>query len=138
MKRKGGVFRFSVTSYFLALFLIYPFTSPSHGWDTVKDQFFPEDIIERPPEVYTTYEFDDVIFTRENFYNKSAGMTQHRKAIRAPGKNLNFEVYNPADDPESVSVPDHPATETGIVEKDGKAVTVISIKEDSISDNVSE
>lgn len=126
----------TVVSLSMAMLLAYPSSLPSHGWDTVKDQLFPEDKVERPPEVITSYEFDDVVFTRENFYNKSAGMTQHRKAIRVPGKNLNFEVYNPVDDPETaststLSTSEEPNTKTGIVEKDGKAVTVISINQDS-------
>jgi len=130
--------RAAVISLLLALIFVIPFSVTSYSWDSLTSQIVPDDIAERPPEVSYGEDFDKDIFTRENFYNKSAGTKQYRRSIIAPQKSMNFEVYNPegmnfevynpATDPETVT--EEPATEAEIVEKDGKAVTVISIKKD--------
>lgn len=117
----------------IALLFVVSLSADSFAWDTITKQFIPENPVERPPEVNATDEFNDLIFTRDNFYNKSAGVKQHRNAIRSPEKNMNFEVYNPVDDSETVI--EVPNPETGIVEKDGKAVTVISIGEEPETDS---
>jgi len=115
--------RTAVLSLFLASFFILSFSDESRPWDFIKKQLLPDDIAERPPEVYTNEDFDDVIFTRENFYNKSAGTRQYRQTISVPQKSMNFEALNPADE--------EPIPEIKVIEKDGRAVTVISIKKDS-------
>lgn len=118
-----------VLTIFIALIFIFPFISQSQTWDSVKKQFIPEDVADRPPQVSYSPDFDRDIFTRENFYDKSAGTRQYRRTIRTPEKNMNFEVYNPVDDPAAVA--ENPKPETGVIKKDGKTVTVISIKEES-------
>jgi len=117
----GGGLRTAVLSLLLAFTLILAFSEKSQAWDFVKKQLFPEDMLNRPNEVYSVYEFDDVIFTRENFYNKDAGTRQYRRYKSAPQKNLKFEVFSPSEG--------EPAPETKIIEKDGRAVTEISIKQ---------
>lgn len=115
----------------LALVMATPFSLNSHGWDTLTDQIIPEDVAERPPQISYDENLDQDIITRENFYNKSAGTIQYRRTIRSPQKSMNFQVYNPVDDPSTVV--EERATETGVIEKDGKAVTVISIKEEPVT-----
>ena len=134
----GGDLRTAVLSLFLALIFVIPFSITSYCWDSLTSQIVPDDIAERPPQVSYGEDFDDDIFTRENFYDRSAGTRQYRRAIRAPQKSMNFEVYNPegmnfevytpATDPETVT--EEPSTEAEIVNKDGKAVTVISISKE--------
>jgi hypothetical protein len=131
--------RTAILSLFLAIIFVIPFSITSYCWDFLTSQFLPDDIAERPPQVSYGDDFDDDIFTRENFYNNSAGTRQYRRAIRAPQKSMNFkvynpvrrnfEVYNPTND--SRSVKEEPSTEAEIVNKNGKAVTVISIKKDT-------
>ena len=129
----------AVLSLFLALIFVIPFSIASYSWDSLTSQIVPDDVAERPPEVPYSEDFDNDIFTRENFYDRSAGTRQYRQTIRTPQKNMNFqvyrpgnenfEIYNPPADP--ITVTEEPtATEAEIVEKDGKAVTVISIKQD--------
>lgn len=128
---KKGVF-----PIFLALVLTIPFSINSYSWDTLINQIIPEDVAERPPQISYDENLDQDIITRENFYNKSAATNQYRRTIRTPQKNMNFRVYNPVDDPATITTtPDKEAsTEATIVEKDGKAMTVISIKEKSVSE----
>ncbi|GJM16671.1 MAG: hypothetical protein DHS20C13_19980 [Thermodesulfobacteriota bacterium] len=115
------------TLILLVLVFTIPFSITSHSWDSLTSQIVPEDVAERPPQVFYNEEFENETFNRENFYNKSAGTRQYRQTIRAPKKDMNFEVYNPVDDPEAVT--EEATPQTGVVEKDGKAVTVISIGE---------
>ncbi len=135
MKSLGGNFK---VTFVISFFIVLPVSTISQTWDTLTDQFVPEDIVERPPEVSYGDDFSRDVFTRENFYDKSAGTIQHRRALREPKKSMNFEVYNPVDDEEAVLSETPPATETGVINKGGKAVTVISIKEESASGSVSE
>ena len=121
------------TLILLVLIFTIPFSITSYSWDSLTSQIVPEDIAERPPQVFYNEEFENETFNRENFYDKSAGTRQYRQTIRTPEKNMNFEVYNPVDDPETVT--EEPTPETGIVEKDGKAVTVISIGEESATES---
>lgn len=121
---------------FLALVLTIPFSINSYSWDTLTDQIIPEDVAERPPQISYDENLDQDIITRENFYNKSAGTIQYRRTIRNPEQNMNFEVYNPVDDP--TTVVEERTTETGVIEKNGKAVTVISIKEEPVSKSETE
>jgi len=123
----------------ISFFIVLPVSAISQTWDTLTDQVVPEDIVERPPEVSYGDDFSRDVFTRENFYDKSAGTIQHRQTIREPKKSMNFEVYNPVDDEEAAVVSEPPPDpETGVINKGGKAVTVISIKEESTSEPVSE
>lgn len=119
------------TLFTIIIVLVFAISSQSQNFDSVKEQFIPEDIAERPPQVSYGEDFDRDVFTRENFYDKSAGTRQYRRTIRTPDKNMNFEVYNPVDDPNSVADTENPKPETGVIKKDGKAVTVISIKEET-------
>ncbi len=128
--------RTAVVTLFIALILVFPFSIDSGAWDSLTSLIVPEDIAERPPQVFYNEEFENETFNRENFYNKSAGTRQYRQTIRTPKKNMNFEVYNPVDDPETVT--EEPTPQTGIVEKDGKAVTVISIGESLEAESESE
>lgn len=131
--------RIAVLSLFLAIILVTPFTLTSYSWDSLTSQIVPDDIAERPPEVTYGEDFDDVIFTRENFYNKSAGTRQYRRAIRAPQKSMNFEVYNPERMNFEVYTPADESdrndieTEVKAVEKEGRQVTEITIKDKSSS-----
>lgn len=131
----GGELRNLGLSLFLVLVLIIPFSINSYGWDSITSQIIPEDVAEKPPQISYDENLDQDIITRENFYNKSAGTNQYRRTIRTPQKNMNFKVYNPVDDPTTItSTPTkETSTEATIVEKDGKAVTVISIKEESVT-----
>ncbi len=130
----GGNLKTAVFSLFVALLMILPFSITSYSWDSLTSQIIPEDVAERPPQISYDENLDQDIITRENFYNKSAGTNQYRRTIRTPKKSMNFEVYNPVDDPNTITTtPEKEAsTEATIVEKDGKAVTVISIKEESV------
>ena len=123
----GGDLKTTVVTLFIALILVFPFSIDSGAWDSLTSQIVPDDIAERPPQVFYNEEFENETFNRENFYNKGAGTRQYRQTIRTPKKNMNFEVYNPVDDPKAVT--EEPTPKTGVVEKDGKAVTVISIGE---------
>jgi len=128
--------RTAVLSLFVALLITLPLSIESRAQDYLKSLILPDDIAERPPQVSYDEDLDQDIFTRENFYNKSAGTNQYRRTIRAPQKSMNFEVYNPVDDPATVteaSSAKEASTEAAIVEKDGKAVTVISIKKESVA-----
>ncbi len=116
---------------FLALILTFPLISIAQTWDSIKKQFIPEDIAERPPEVSAPDDYERDTFTRENFYNRSAGTRQYRRTMMAPTKSMEFEVINPLDQKTS---DDGPTTQAHIIEKDGKAVTVISIDKDSESE----
>jgi hypothetical protein len=137
MKRLGCNSRVALFISFIVVFL--PLSAISQTWDTLTDQVVPEDIVERPPEVSYGDDFSRDVFTRENFYDKSAGMVQHRRTIREPKRSMNFEVYNPTDDQEATVVSEPPPDpETGVINKGGKAVTVISIKEDSTTESESE
>jgi len=122
--------KIAVFSIFFALVFMFPHFSIAQSWDSVKKQFIPEDVAERPPEVSHRDDFEDLTFTQENFYNKSAGTRQYRRSMMAPTKSMEFEVVNPLDQKPS---DDEPTTKAHIIEKDGKAVTVISIGEDSES-----
>lgn len=113
---------------FFAFILIFPITSQSQTWDSIKKQFIPEDVAERPPEVSHPDDFERDTFTRENFYNKTAGTRQYRRTMMAPTKSMEFEVINPLD---QKTTDDGPATKAQIIEKDGKPVTVISIEKES-------
>jgi len=143
MRHKGRKLVCSSILVISGLFIVLPISAISQTLDTLKDQVVPKDIVERPPEVSYGDDFSRDVFTRENFYDKSAGMIQHRQTIREPKRSLNFEVYNPADDEEAVeeavvvSEPP-PDPDTGVINKGGKAVTVISINEDSASEQLSE
>jgi hypothetical protein len=114
--------RTAVLSFLLASFLILSLSVTSRAWDSIKNQFLPDDMLDRAPEVYGGYDFDDVIFTRENFYNRNAGTKQYRRSIVAPQKSMEFEVFKP--------VEVEPVPQTKIVNKDGRAVTEISIKKE--------
>lgn len=122
------VLKIVVFSIFFAFISIFPIKSQSQTWDSIKKQFVPEDVAERPPEVSHTDDFERDTFTRENFYNNSAGTRQYRRTMMAPTKSMEFEVINPLD---QKTTDDGPSTQAHIVEKDGKAVTVISIDKDS-------
>ena len=100
-------------------------------WDAVKSQIVPEDVAERPPEVPHVDDYERDTFNRENFYNKSAGTRQYRRSMMAPTKSMDFDVVNPA---ELESKDEGPTPKAQVVEKNGKAVTVISIGEDSESE----
>jgi len=125
-------------SLFLALIFVIPLSVTSYSWDSLTSQIVPDDVAERPPEIPYSEDFDNDIFTRENFYDRSAGTRQYRQTIRTPQKNMNFqvykpgnenfEIYNPPADPKTVN--EEHSTKAEIVNKDGKAVTVISIKKD--------
>jgi len=121
--------KIAVVSLFVVLILVFPYSIESNAWDSLTRQFVPDDIAERPPQVSYGEDFENDIFTRENFYNKSAGTRQYRQTIRTPQKSMNFEILNPVDDPTTVT--EELTPQTGIVEKDGKAITVISIKKES-------
>jgi len=128
--------RTAVLSLFVALLITLPLSIESRAQDYLKSLIIPDDIAERPPQVSYDEDLDQDIFTRENFYNKRAGTNQYKRTIRAPQKSMNFEVYNTIDDPATVteaSSAKEASTEAAIVEKDGKAVTVISIKKESVA-----
>jgi len=84
-------------------------------------------MLDRAPEVYTGYDFDDVFFNREYFNTTVEGMKQHRRYKSAPKKSMEFEALIPAND--------EPETKAEIIEKDGKPVTVISIGKESGSES---
>ena len=119
--------RAAVLSLFLVSILIIPFSEKSLAWDSLKNQFLPDDMLDRPPEVYRGYDFDNVFFNREYFNTMVEGMKQHRLYKSTPKKSMEFEVLNPLDA--------EPKTKVWIIEKDGKAVTVISIKKDPEDEN---
>ena len=123
----GGDLRAAVLSLFLVSILIIPFSEKSQAWDSIKNQFLPDDMLDRPPEVYTGYDFDNVFFNREYFNTIVEGMKQHRRYKTAPKKSMEFEVLHPLDA--------EPKTKAVIIEKDGKAVTVISIEKDPEDEN---
>ena len=54
-------------------------------------------------------------------------MKQHRRYKTTPKKSMECEVLNPLDA--------EPQTKVAIIEKDGKAITVISIKKDPEDEN---
>lgn len=116
----------------LALVLVIPLCSQAQPWDTVKEQIVPEDVAERPPEVPHVDDYEKDTFNRENFYNKSAGTRQYRRSMMAPTKSMDFEVINPAE--QEAAEEEGPTPKAQIVEKDGKPVTVISIKEGESSE----
>ena len=130
--------RTAVLFLFLAFIVFIPLSITSYSWDSLTSQIVPDDVAERPPEVPYSEDFDNDIFTRENFYDRSAGTRQYRQTIRTPQKNMNFEVYKPGNEnfeiynppADSKTVTEETSTEAEIVNKDGKAVTVISIKKD--------
>ncbi len=113
---------------FLALILLSPAASLSQPWNTIKSQIVPENVAERPPEVSYSEEFERDVFTRQNFYNKSAGTRQYRRSMMAPTKSMEFEVVNPLEQ-NAEAEDEGPTPSTQVIEKDGKAVTVISIGE---------
>ncbi len=110
----------------LTLTILFPAASQGQALDSVKDQIVPKNVAERPPEVSYGQEFERDTFTKENFYNKSAGTRQYRRNIYAPTKSMNFQVVNPLEQNEEER---GPTPNTQVIEKDGKAVTVISIGE---------
>ncbi len=114
----------------LALIFILPLSSKAQTWETIKEQIVPEDVAERPPEVPHVDDYERDTFNRENFYNKSAGTRQYRSTMMSPTKSMDFEVVNPADLEPKV---EGPTPKAQIIEKEGKAVTVISIGEESKS-----
>lgn len=114
--------RAAVLSLFLVSILIIPLFEKSQAWDSIKNQFLPDDMLDRAPEVYIGYDFDNVFFNREYFNTIVEGMKQHRRYKTAPKKSMEFEVLNPLDA--------EPKTKAVIIEKDGKAVTIISIEKD--------
>ncbi|MEM7008662.1 MAG: hypothetical protein AAF462_05945 [Thermodesulfobacteriota bacterium] len=115
-----------------ALILACPYASLGQTMDKIVEQFIPEDVQERPLEVPNQDDFERDTFNRENFYNKSAGTRQYRRTMLAPTKSMDFEVINPLEQPTEEQQVN---TNAQIVEKDGKAITVISIDKDSETTN---
>ena len=114
-------------SALLARLFVLPIHSQAETWDKVKEQIIPEDVAERPPEVPYVDDHERDTFNRENFYNKSAGTRQYRRSMMAPTNSMEFDVVNPAElEPKE----EGPTPKAQVIEKDGKAVTVISINED--------
>ncbi len=134
----GGDLKTAVLFTFAALIIFIPFSMISYSWDSLTSQIVPDDVAPRPPEVPFSEDFDNDTFTRENFYDRNSGTRQYRKTIRAPQKSMSFEIYKPGNEnfevyeppAEPKAVTEEPSTKAEIVNKDGKAVTVISIKKD--------
>ena len=114
--------RITMLSFFLIITLILPISTTSYAWDFAKEQIFSTYMIERPNETYPMDPSENDVINRDNFYQRHAGHRQEKRYEETPEKNLNFEVYKP---------PVEPATKTKIVEKDGRAVTEISINKES-------
>ncbi len=122
------VTQLKLVSLYMCLSLVFTLTTTLHAqsWDKLKEQIVPEDVAERPPEVPHVDDHERETFNRENFYNKSAGIRQYRRSMMAPTKSMDFDVVNPA---ELESKEEGPTPKAQVIEKDGKAVTVISINE---------